>query len=280
MRKGKRLLLAFLLCGSFMFSLTARGQEDAFIQTGTEEMLQENLPAEEREKPAEETEALAAGTETLPGNTEEKTGAEETEAPAEELETGSPQEDGKETPAEGKSQAETGREAQTAEMPLTEEKDSSSGEPFAEEEEVSDAEGFTEGTLTVTLEEAAAGDRSHAYFSWEGLGYDYGWLGRHLCPKGELNGRAAVCLTPEIPVPEAGDYPAEIRLVEDGPALKLLYYGFTGPGDVTGEYIAQENDRMTLTHLALALYWQGTGASYANETGKALAAAFTEKVLS
>lgn len=148
------------------------------------------------------------------------------------------------------------------------------------EENVAEEQAET-GTVRFTVTSATPAysyGEDEYYYTYEGLGYDYGWLGHHLSPAGELNGSSAYCITPQLPVPGFGQYTAELTEKENDLYVKLLYYGWQGPEDITGDYFISGNDRHTLTHLALSYLYNPESISFANDTGVSLAQQFTRRV--
>ena len=83
-----------------------------------------------------------------------------------------------------------------------------------------------------------------------------------------IDGQIAYCLNPEMHAPDSGVYPASFYSVTDQSLLvNVLYYGYGGPGDITGEYGLSAAERHVLTHLAAAKAFGGNWTYTVSEWG-------------
>ena len=73
----------------------------------------------------------------------------------------------------------------------------------------------------------------------------------------KVNGRWAYCLQADIDTPGSGNYPANVLNNVD--LQKVLYYGFGGPGDMTGTLLAGKSDaeKYVYTHIAASYAYYG-----------------------
>lgn len=88
-------------------------------------------------------------------------------------------------------------------------------------------------------------------------------LGNYLTCKFYVNGKIAYCIESNKATPPFADYVANIY--ESNLNLqKVLYYGYGGPGDLTGNYLKQygEDLRYILTHLAASYAYAGESAAF------------------
>lgn len=84
-----------------------------------------------------------------------------------------------------------------------------------------------------------------------------------------VDGMAAYCLEPTMDSPGHGQY--EYQVIEDNPNLaKALYYGYGGPGDVTGTYMPQLKDeaKYVFTHIAASYFYCGIKGFYGCTMGQ------------
>ncbi len=84
-----------------------------------------------------------------------------------------------------------------------------------------------------------------------------------------VDGMAAYCLEPTMDSPGHGQY--EYQIIEDNPSLeKALYYGYGGPGDVTGTYMPQLKDEVkyVFTHIAASYFYCGIKGFYGCTMGQ------------
>jgi hypothetical protein len=80
--------------------------------------------------------------------------------------------------------------------------------------------------------DAGEGNGAHVFrFTTDGVNYYY-----------------AYCTRPDMPGPDPGTYPTVA--LTDPLRLKILYYGFGGPGDITG-YLGSQDERYIVTHFAM-----------------------------
>lgn len=88
-------------------------------------------------------------------------------------------------------------------------------------------------------------------------------LGSYLTCRFTVNGKIAYCIESNKSSPPSADYVANIY--ESNLNLqKVLYYGYGGPGDLTGSYLKQYNEdvRYILTHLAASYAYAGESAAF------------------
>ena len=88
-------------------------------------------------------------------------------------------------------------------------------------------------------------------------------LGSYLTCRFTVNGKIAYCIESNKSSPPSADYVATIY--ESNLNLqKVLYYGYGGPGDLTGTYLQQydEDVRYILTHLAASYAYAGESAAF------------------
>ena len=88
-------------------------------------------------------------------------------------------------------------------------------------------------------------------------------LGSYLTCRFSVNGKIAYCIESNKSSPPSADYVANIY--ESNLNLqKVLYYGYGGPGDLTGTYLKQYNEdvRYILTHLAASYAYAGESAAF------------------
>lgn len=88
-------------------------------------------------------------------------------------------------------------------------------------------------------------------------------LGNYLTCMFTVNGKIAYCLESNKTSPPSSDYVADIY--ESNLNLqKVLYYGYGGPGDLTGSYLSQYDTsiRYILTHLAASYAYAGEEAAF------------------
>ena len=84
------------------------------------------------------------------------------------------------------------------------------------------------------------------------------WLGNWSTWMGTIDGKLAYCLESSKDTPDAGTYAPYV--IENNEALlKVLYYGYGGPGDVfnTPEEPTNEDNRYLYTHLMAAFAYSG-----------------------
>ena len=83
-----------------------------------------------------------------------------------------------------------------------------------------------------------------------------------------IDGGIAYCLNPEMHAPDNGVYPAQYYSMTDStPLANILYYGYGGPGDITGQYDLTAAERHVLTHLAAARAFGGNWTYKVSEWG-------------
>lgn len=88
-------------------------------------------------------------------------------------------------------------------------------------------------------------------------------LGDYLTAWFHVNGKIAYCVESSKASPPSADYVANVY--ESNVALqKALYYGYGGPGDLTGEYLKRFDDsvKYILTHLAASYAYAGAEAAF------------------
>lgn len=88
-------------------------------------------------------------------------------------------------------------------------------------------------------------------------------LGSYLTSMFHVNGKIAYCVESNKASPPSADYIAKIY--ESNLELqKVLYYGYGGPGDLTGEYLKRYNNsvKYILTHLAASYAYAGAEVAF------------------
>lgn len=97
-----------------------------------------------------------------------------------------------------------------------------------------------------------------------------GYLGNYNTSWFHVNGKVAYCLESQKATPPTGDYVSSV-LDSNGNLQKVLYYGYGGAGDLTGEYLPgkSEEERYVYTHLAASYAYAGD-AGFAGCTQEAL----------
>lgn len=88
-------------------------------------------------------------------------------------------------------------------------------------------------------------------------------LGNYLTCRFTVNGKIAYCIESSKASPPSADYVAQIY--ESNLNLqKVLYYGYGGPGDLTGSYLSGYNEdvRYILTHLAASYAYAGAAVAF------------------
>ena len=88
-------------------------------------------------------------------------------------------------------------------------------------------------------------------------------LGSYLTAWFHVNGKIAYCVESNKSSPPSADYVANVY--ESNLALqKVLYYGYGGPGDLTGEYLKRFDDsvKYILTHLAASYAYAGADVAF------------------
>lgn len=88
-------------------------------------------------------------------------------------------------------------------------------------------------------------------------------LGSYLTAMFHVNGKIAYCIESNKAAPPSADYIASIYESNLG-LQKVLYYGYGGPGDLTGEYLKKYDDsvKYILTHLAASYSYAGAEAAF------------------
>lgn len=78
-----------------------------------------------------------------------------------------------------------------------------------------------------------------------------------------VNDRIAYCLESNLASPPSSDYVADIY-EKNLNLQKVLYYGYGGPGDLTGNYLSQYNNdvKYVLTHLAASYCYAGAEVAF------------------
>ena len=158
----------------------------------------------------------------------------------------------------------TPRETET---PGEKQKDSGSGDASDQE---SDSESVTEetevteeGVFLAVVPAALQNSRASAnLIKGEDLYYPSD-LGSYLTAMFQVNGKIAYCIESNKAAPPSADYIASIY--ESNLELqKVLYYGYGGPGDLTGAYLKQYDDsvKYILTHLAASYSYAGAEAAF------------------
>ena len=138
--------------------------------------------------------------------------------------------------------------------------DSDDGEADPEAEEVIEEmmeEGVFLAVVSTRAASARAAQENVSLNKGETLYYPSD-LGSYLTCRFSVNGKVAYCLQSNQSSPPTADYVANIY--ESNLNLqKVLYYGYGGPGDLTGSYLSQYDTsvRYILTHLAASYAYAG-----------------------
>lgn len=143
--------------------------------------------------------------------------------------------------------------------------DSDDGEADPEAEEVIEEmmeEGVFLAVVSTRAASARAAQENVSLNKGETLYYPSD-LGSYLTCRFSVNGKVAYCLQSNQSSPPTADYIANIY--ESNLNLqKVLYYGYGGPGDLTGSYLSQYDTsvRYILTHLAASYAYAGEEVAF------------------
>lgn len=109
------------------------------------------------------------------------------------------------------------------------------------------------------------------------------YIGNYLTCWFTVNGKIAYCLESHKSSPPSGDYVAEV-LDSNKNLQKVLYYGYGGAGDITGDYLSgkTKEEKYVYTHIAASYAYTGeagfTGCDY-NDLVNAGVIAYIDKLL-
>ena len=89
------------------------------------------------------------------------------------------------------------------------------------------------------------------------------YIGNYLTCWFTVNGKIAYCLESHRASPPSGDYVAQV-LDSNKNLQKVLYYGYGGPGDITGSYMPSFDWKLKyiFTHIAASYAYCGTDGFY------------------